>query len=305
MNTFYEINVDSKAYRTWAKLNENTGIRVKTGTGYTDWSDEGSMIGQGTVGGALVSQANLDRGMVEMFAGSQEEVSYGGVRILPLMFQDDIMRAAGSVTSARVGNIKVNAVMRSKQLCLNVDKTGYILFGKKKDVEEARREIKEEPICCGDFITREKVCDKWLGDLFHQDGLAASVLATVKDREAKIKGACYEVAAIIEDWRAQCLGGFRCALDLFQLAIIPSVLYNSETWVQIPAEAVEILENLQLFFVRLILKVPQGTPKAALRSETGLLSMKLRIWKRKCMLVRHIRCLSTSTLARQVYEEQT
>ena len=204
MNTLYEMNVDSKAYRTWAKLNENTRIRVKTGTGYTDWSDEGSMIGQGTVGGALVSQANLDRGMVEMFAGSQEEVSYGGVRILPLMFQDDIMRAAGSVSSARVGNIKVNAVMRSKQLCLNVDKTGYILFGKKKDVEEARREIKEEPIWCGDFITREKVCDKWLGDLFHQDGLAASVLATVKDREAKIKGACYEVAAIIEDWRAQC-----------------------------------------------------------------------------------------------------
>ena len=206
------------------------------------------------------------------------------------MFQDDIMRAAGSVTSARVGNIKVTAVMRRKQLCLNVDKTGYILFGKKKDVEEARREIREEPIWCCDFITREKV--------FHQDDLAASVLATVKDREAKIKGACYEVAAIIEDWRAQCLGGFRCALDLFQLAIIPSVLYNSETWVQIPAEAVEILENLQLFFVRLILKVPQGTPKAALRSETGLLSMKLRIWKRKCMLLRHIRCLSTSTLAR-------
>jgi hypothetical protein len=300
----YEMKVDSKAYRTWAKLNVNTRIRVKTGIGYTDWSDEGSMIGQGTVGGALVSQANLDRGMVEMFSGSEDEVSYGGVRVLPLMFQDDIMRATDSVASARAGNIKVAAVMRSKQLCLNVDKTGYIIFGKEKDVEEVRKEIVREPIGCCDFITKEKVCDKWLGDLFHQDGLAASVLATVKEREAKIKGACYEVAAIVEDWRAQCLGGFRCAIDLFQLAILPSLLYNSETWVEIPSEAEDILENLQLFFVRLVLRVPQGTPKVALRSETGLLSMKLRIWKRKCMLIRHIKSMDSNTLAKQVYEEQ-
>ena len=69
----------------------------------------------------------------------------------------------------------------------------------------------EEPIRCGDFITRQNVCDKWLCDLFQQDGLPASVLATVKEREAKIKGACYEVAAIVEDWRAQSVGGFRCA----------------------------------------------------------------------------------------------
>ena len=96
----------------------------------------------------------------------------------------------------------------------------------------------EEPIWCGDFITRQNVCDKWLCDLFQQDGLPASVLSTVK-----IKGACYEVAAIVEDWRAQSVGGFRCVIDLFQLAIIPSLLYNSETWVQIPGEAEEILET--------------------------------------------------------------
>ena len=304
MNTMHEMNIDGKAYRTWAKLNQNTRIRVKTGIGYTDWSDEGSMIGQGTVGGALVSQANLDRGMVEMFAGSEEEARYGGVRVIPIMFQDDIMRAADSVPAARAGNVKVAAVMKSKQLSLNPDKTSFVLFGRKKQVEDARKVIASEPIRCGDFITKEKVCDKWLGDMFHQDGLAASVLATVKEREAKIKGACYEVAAIVEDWRAQSMGGFQCALDMFQLAIIPSLLYNASTWVEINSEAEELLENLQLFFVRLVLRVPQGTPKVALRSETGLLSMKLRIWKSKCMLLHFIRSMDSSTLARQVYEEQ-
>ena len=93
MNTLHELGIDNKAYRTWYKLNANTRIRVKTGVGYSDWSDEGPMIGQGTGGGALVSQVNLDKGMMEMFRGSDDEVSYGGVRILPVMFQDDVMRA--------------------------------------------------------------------------------------------------------------------------------------------------------------------------------------------------------------------
>ena len=262
------------------------------------------MIGQGTGGGAFVSQANLDKGIVDMFAGSEEEVGYGGVRVLPLMFQDDIMRVAGSVLSARAGNVKVAAVMRSKQLRLNPDKTGYIIVGKKRAVEEVRREIEMEPIMCGDFVTKEKVCDKWLGDMFHQDGLAASVTATIEDREPKIKGALYEAAAIVDDWRAQCIGGFRSAVDLWELAILPTLLYNSETWVHIPKVAVDKLEDLQLFFVRLILRVPQGTPKVALQSETGLLSMKLRIWKRKCMLIHHIKNMENGTLAKQVYSEQ-
>ena len=166
MNTLYELKVDMKAYRTWFLLNKNTNIRVKTGVGYTEWSEEGPMIGQGTGGGALVSQANLDRGMVDMFMGSEEEIKFGSVRILPVMFQDDIMRAVDSVASAKAGNVKVAAVMRGKQLRLNPDKTGFIMFGKKKDVEAAREEIARAPITCGDFITHEKVSDKWLGDNF-------------------------------------------------------------------------------------------------------------------------------------------
>ena len=131
-------------------------------------------------------------------------------------------------------------------------------------MELVRSEIEEEPIMCGEFITKEKVCDKWLGDMFHQDGLAASVVATIKEREPKVKGAFYEAAAIVDDWRAQCIGGFRSALDLWELVILPTLMYNSEMLVNIPKVAEETLEDLQSFFVRLILRVPQGTPKVSL-----------------------------------------
>ena len=185
------------------------------------------------------------------------------------------MRAADSVEAARAGNVMMASVMKSKQLTLNQDKTGYILFGKESSVSRTRKEIEVSPIYCGDFVTKEKVCDKWLGDMFHQGVLAESFIATIKEREPKVKAACFEAAAILEDWRSQYVGGFCSATDLFERAMLLSLLYNSDTWVQIPKVAEEMLESLQLFFVRLILRVPPGSPKIALRSETGMMSMRL------------------------------
>ena len=131
-----------------------------------------------------------------------------------------------------------------------------IQYGLEQNSDEARKEIVRSPIMCGNFITKEKVFDKWLGDIFHQEGLAASVRATIEDRKARIKGACYEAVAIIEDWRAQVVGGFQGALDLFEMAILPSLLYNAETWIGIRKETENELEDLQLFFLRLALRVP-------------------------------------------------
>ena len=57
------------------------------------------------------------------------------------------------------------------------------------------------------------------------------------------------------------MGGFLSAMDLFEIAILPSLLYNCDTWVQIPKLAEE-----KLFFLMLVLRVHQGTPKIAFRS---------------------------------------
>ena len=64
MQTLHEIGVSKKAARVWFKLNEGTEIAVKTAGGMSDTAFVGDCIGQGTTGGALVSQANLDRGLL-------------------------------------------------------------------------------------------------------------------------------------------------------------------------------------------------------------------------------------------------
>ena len=120
----------------------------------------------------------------------------------------------------------------------------------------------------------------------------------------KIKAACLEIAAIIQDWRAQIVGGMDSALLMWEACCIPSLLTGAGTWVCISPAAEQRLEALQHWFLRLVLRVGPGCPVASLRWETGMLSMKLRIWVEKVMLVRHLRSLDEGSLARCVYEEQ-
>ena len=66
---------------------------------------------------------------------------------------------------------------------------------------------------------------------------------------------------------------------------------------------VDRLEGIQEKYIRLMLEVPVSTPKVALRAETGLLSMKHRIWNEKVNLYLPLKKMKDG-LARQVLEEQ-
>ena len=92
----------------------------------------GDCIGQGTAGAALVSQANLDHGLMDYFQDSKDEISYGGVRLQPLAYQDDILRGSKDVMGTQVGNIKMAAMLEEKGLEAHPDKTCFIVCGSRK-----------------------------------------------------------------------------------------------------------------------------------------------------------------------------
>ena len=58
---------------------------------------------------------------------------------------------------------------------------------------------KEDPIMFGQIKLQRKGVVTYLGDELSEGGLAASVEATIKAREAKVKGAIYELKALCED----------------------------------------------------------------------------------------------------------
>ena len=60
-------DIYQKASRIWYKLNEGTNIKVRTGAGMSESLVIGVVVGQGTLGGAPVSQAVLDEGVCEKY----------------------------------------------------------------------------------------------------------------------------------------------------------------------------------------------------------------------------------------------
>ena len=230
MDAVNRSKVKSKWYRMWYLLNKDTKIRVRTGVGFSEWADAGEIIGQGTCGGAVISGANLDGGVSQYFDGSDEEVYYGNIRIQPLLYQDDVLRMATSVSSARTGNTKLDVMAKSKQLEMHPDKTCFIVIGKREQILKIEKEIEQSPILFGNFETKKKMNEKWLGDKLSEDGIGKSVEDTVKVRKGRVVAVIFEVKGIIQDYRMQCIGGMMAAIDLFELSIIPALLNNSESW---------------------------------------------------------------------------
>jgi hypothetical protein len=114
MNSLYEANIRGKLYRLW---NYDNQVKVLTSAGMSDMSSTRENVGQGTVGGAILSSLNLDIGVTEGFRESCHEVYYGGpLRLNPLLYQDDSLRLATSAKGAQFGNMIMESVMKRKLL---------------------------------------------------------------------------------------------------------------------------------------------------------------------------------------------
>ena len=165
-------------------------------------------------------------------------------------------------------------------------------------------EAEEEPVLLGKDVIHEKEQEKYLGDILSSLGLSASVRATVKDRTAKVKGSIYELRAIVEDVRMQAAGGFEAAIDLYESCIVPSLLANCSTWVEINQKTEDELDALQDLFGRALLQVPQSTPRLSVRAALGLLGSRWRIWEAKILLVLALQQQEEGCLAKEVLHEQ-
>ena len=140
MKTLHEAKVKSKWYRIWYKLNQNTTIQVKTGAGLSARGLAGPVTGQGGGGAALASALNLDRGLDKYFSGSIYEECYGRVRLQPLTYVDDIMRGSKDINCLRAGNVKLDCVLRLKQLEAHPSKSCYLIFGSEQFKAKAQHE---------------------------------------------------------------------------------------------------------------------------------------------------------------------
>ena len=127
----------------------------------------------------------------------------------------------------------MEAVMETKLLDFNLDKSCYILMGSKKNKLETETELKSNPLTLyGKEMTKVHT-EKYLGDMISSDGLADCVLKTVLRRKGQVVSCILETKAVVEYYRSMVVGGITAGLEIWELAILPFLLNNSETWFEI------------------------------------------------------------------------
>ena len=88
------------------------------------------------------------------------------------------------------------------------------------------------------------------------------------------------------------------------MAILPSLLNNSDVWLEIDDPTIHRLESIQLKMFRQLFAVPDSTPIPMLRFELGHTSMKEKIDQRKLNFIYHVKTLEKGSLAGEMYDLQ-
>ena len=94
-------------------------------------------------------------------------------------------------------------------------------------------------------------------------------------------------------------------IEIWETAVIPYLLNNSETWDNIPPKALEILDDLQNQFLQNLLATPRTCPTPSLMWETGTISMGNKIIKKKLLFYHHLSHLPEESLAKEVAQIQS
>ena len=151
-------------------------------------------------------------------------------------------------------------------------KSCFMLFQMtRKSKPKLKTKINQRPLIYDNFNMKQSSEEKWLGDMVSDAGLSKSVEATVKSRYGQILSAIFEIKSVVEDLRMQMIGGIKCGLDIWEMALIPSLTNNCGTWTEISSQAIDSLNELQNMFLRNLFAVSQSCPKPALCWDTATL----------------------------------
>ena len=104
----------------------------------------------------------------------------------------------------------------------------------------------------------------------------------------------------------QAIGGMAGAWDIWERAILPSLLANCGSWIGVGKRIYNTLNELQNIYLCMIYSCPPSKPLLALRTQAGMLDCEHRIWVEKVSLV--VKILHSSrgeeNLCREVLEVQ-
>ena len=166
--------------------------------------------------------------------------------------------------------------------------------------ESGTFETDMEDNCFGSCGVENSVAEKYLGDIFQQDGKNKS---NIEARKGKGIGTVNQTMNIIDDI---CFGPFtfEVALVMRDSLLINSTLTNSEAWLGLTTSEIETLEQVDESLMRRLLEVGLGCPKEMLYLELGCIPMRFTVMTRRIMFLHYILNEEQDSLINKVLQAQ-
>ncbi len=273
-------------------MNKDTVFSVKTPSGQTDKVSIGEVVKQGTIlGPPTLCCVETDK--INDVGEDQERSIDGGV-IGILVFVDDVM-SVGTAEDARkcIRNLHIMEIL--KKFTYGLKKTKFMVINTgKEDTEEIWEQVKEGHV-------EECEIYKYLGLWISQQG---NCLIHIKKKSEKIKG---EIAAIkaLANFNNMGPSFIKVRLHLYEICIIPSLLFNLEGWNKLGKSEVKKLESAQAKSLCTLLEIPKSTPYLGLLNELGIWTIEERLKYRKISLYHNIINSDDSRLTKSLIIEQS
>ena len=318
LNDFYNAGLNDDKFALLYNMNKNVKIAVKTPIGKTSRETITDVVIQGDVFGPLMCSKQIDTFGQECLDKHRYTYMYRGeVEIPPLSMIDDLLAVSECGFKTTMSNAYLALKTDIKKLQFGAAKCKKLHIGKCydkykcqdlkvdkweeleiKSSEELMDDIKD--VWTGSEVMEEKCEEKYLGEVISADG---KNIKNVKARVAKGKGIITRIIALIEGIP---FGKFyfQVAMILRESLLISSMIFNSEAWYNVTKPELELLESVDLQFLRRILNAPKSTPKEMLFLETGCVPFREIIRKRRILFLHYILNEKSDSIMRKFLEKQ-
>lgn len=299
----HDMGVRGKMWRQLQAMSSNPRSRVRLPFGETEWIEVTRGVAQGAVESPWLYSCFVN-GLAEELKERGLGITVGGILTPLLMYADDVVMLAGTVTELREMNAVASEYARRNRFQHNGDKSAVMLFN--ADAQLRRRVMEEEWVLSGKKV-EVKGQYKYLGVEMLQ---SASWKEYAKKAINGAKRASSDLA-----WLVGREAGMRArsACTLWRALVRPKMEYAAELWGgELPAGQAAEMEKIQTDFCRSVLGLNgvRGVSNDFLRAELGMERMqsrwaKLRLgYWRRLLIASPERLLRRLTILRIVHAEQ-
>ena len=143
-------------------------------------------------------------------------------------------------------------------------------------------------------------CEKYLGDWISEKGCEDSIAKTIKKRIGDLHQKCEEIYQIADHGLMAGMGNRKAAITLFKAQVIPSLIFNCESWIGINNTHLNTIQAFQDAFISRLLHLPRaGTAKSLIRMDSGMIMMKWRIAERNLHFTNKLRTKDNNNIAKK------